>query len=379
MAHYSRILCRMCSPVLAFMLLLQAVHFPSSAQDKNYNFSKVDDWLKNNLNDLGGRAVLVIYKDGRLIYNRSENNLNKRQKTVGKMIARRQGKDADEILGDFTSTTKERIASCSKWLSAALVMTFIDDGSLKLEDTVGKFLPVMSVNGKGNITVEQCLSHRTGIKTGSIRESNDAMKDVQTMDQAIERIANLPMEGMPGQTFHYSSAGLQVAAAVIEKISGKNFETLFAERIAGPCNMRNTDFGKGKVPMPAGSGWSTAEDYAKFLSMILNEGNYNGRKVLSKNAVIEMQKNRISSNCKIRYSPAEAGKWGYGFGEWVMDDATNDQRSDAVTSPGLFGSFPWVDNKNKYAGFLMTFNLKNKGRNEKYKQLKTLIDAALNN
>jgi hypothetical protein len=57
-----------------------------------------------------------------------------------------------------------------------------------------------------------------------------------------------------------------------------------------------------------------------------------------------------------------------------MPDA---QRSDAVTSPGLFGSFPWVDNKKQYAGFLMTFNIKNKGRNERYKELKRTVDDTL--
>ena len=52
-------------------------------------------------------------------------------------------------------------------------------------------------------------------------------------------------------------------------------------------------------------------------------------------------------------------------------------RSNAVTSPGLFGSFPWIDNEKKYAGFLFVFNINNKGRNEKYRELKQLADAAV--
>jgi CubicO group peptidase (beta-lactamase class C family) len=333
--------------------------------------------VKDNINELGGRAVMLIYKEGRLIYSKSENDMNRRQKAVGKFIARRQGKDAEEALQDFTTTTKERIASCSKWLSAALVMTFIDDGSLKLVDTVGKYLPVMTANGKGNITIWQCLSHLTGIKAGTIRETNEAMKNIQSMDEAIAMIAKQPMEGLPGKTFHYSSAGLQIAAAVIEKISGKDFETLFAERIARPCGMTNTDFGHGKVPMPAGSGWSTAEDYINFLSMILHEGAFNGKQVLSRASIIEMQKNRVSKDAVIAYSPAEAGNWGYGLGEWVMDDAVGDKRSAGVTSPGLFGSFPWIDRTLNYAGFLFTFNINSKGRNERYKNLKKMVDEAI--
>jgi hypothetical protein len=48
-----------------------------------------------------------------------------------------------------------------------------------------------------------------------------------------------------------------------------------------------------------------------------------------------------------------------------------------ITSPGLFGSFPWVDNEKKYCGFLMTFYLKNQGRNERYKTLKSLVDESI--
>jgi hypothetical protein len=85
----------------------------------------------------------------------------------------------------------------------------------------------------------------------------------------------------------------------------------------------------------------------------------------------------VGHGVTVAYSPAEAGKWGYGFGEWVMDDATGEKRSDGVTSPGLFGSFPWVNNQLKYAGFLFTFNLNSRGRNERYLELKKIIDEAV--
>jgi CubicO group peptidase (beta-lactamase class C family) len=380
MSYKTVVCCRKCSLLVGFLLLLQAGF-------SQYNFSKLDAWLANNVNELGGRAVFVIYKDGKIVYSHAENELSARQKRVGKFIAKRQGKDADATLKDFDNASRQRIASSSKWLSAALVMTFADEGALQLEDTIGKFLPVMSAHGKGHITIWQCLSHLTGIASGSLKESLNGFKDIKTMEEAVEKIAALPMEGEPGKTFHYSNTGLQLAAAVIEKISGKNFETLFAERIAGPCNMLHSDFGKGPVALPAGGAWSTANDYINFLQMILQEGHFNGKKVLSKNAVIAMQQNRIAADTKILSSPAEAGNWGYGFGEWVMDNPPllpaaaggmpASQRSDAVTSPGLFGSFPWVNNQKQYAGFLMTFNLNSKGRHERYKALKQLVDEAL--
>ena len=339
-----------------------------------YNFAPLDRWLKDNNEYLGGRAVLLLYKDGKLVYNKSHNNLNWRQRTARKYIARRQGKNVREELRDFNEHTQQPIASCSKWLSAALVMTFVDEGKLKLEDTVGAYLPVMATNGKGHITIAQCLAHLTGIKQTGLGEGDEGGKDLRnfskysSMDESVAAIAKMPMEGEPGKTFHYGNAGLQIAAAVMEKVSGKRFEVLFQERIAKPCDMRNTTFGKG-VPLAAGGARGTAMDYMQFLQMILNKGVYNGKRVLSEKGVSLMQKNYIA-DARVVYSPAAGMGWGYGFGEWVMS-------ASAVSSPGLFGSFPWVDNKNGYCGMLFSVNLRNKERKGLYKSLLKVVETCL--
>lgn len=340
------------------------------------SFKPVEDWVKNNLKELGGRAVLMVYQDGKMIYSESFNKLGIRQKMGAKMIARKTGKDAKTIMADYNENSRIGLASCSKWLSAALVMTFVDEGKLKLTDTLGKYLPAMTANGKGNITIEQCLSHTTGIKSNGVKENKELLHNVSSMDEAVKHIAVQPMEALPGEAFAYSSVGLQLAAAVIEKISGKNFETLFAERIAKPCDMANTDFGHKKVPLPAGGAQGTASDYMNFLQMILNKGVYNGRRLLSENSIRLMQENHIAGK-KILHSPAQANNWGYGLGEWTMEDASFTRQPDAVSSPGMFGSFPWVDNKKGYAAVLFSTNLKFKERHERYRALKALVDKAV--
>jgi CubicO group peptidase (beta-lactamase class C family) len=350
-------------------VILFALH--SNAQD----FLKVDTWLKDHTSEMGGRTYLMILKDGKIIYSNGVNEMSRRQKVVAHMAARRTGKDPNTE--DFTATTKQPIASCSKWFSAALVMTFIDEGKLKLSDTVGKFLPVLSANGKGNITISECLSHTTGIKAADLRESIKEMKDISSMDDAIAKIASLPMEGEHGKVFRYSNAGLQIAGAVIEKISGKSFETLFAERIANPLQMKHTDFGKGKVALPAGGAHSTPEDYMHFLQMILDKGKYKGKTILSQNSIVMMQINRITPNVRVAYTPAEAGEAGYGFGEWVPKSSDGNAPAKFVSSPGLFGSFPLIENEKKYAVFLMCYYLRNEGRKENHKELQALVDEAL--
>jgi CubicO group peptidase (beta-lactamase class C family) len=355
--------------LLAFLLVVSCSTC-TNAQD----FSKLDGWLKENAGEMGGRAVLVIAdKNGKIIYSHAANQLNMRQKIAARFMARRAGKDAN--LDDFTPATRQPIASCSKWLSAALVMRFVDDGVLQLTDSVGKFLPALSKHGKGRITIGQCLSHTTGIKAAALKESLEEMRNIGSMDEAIEKIAGLPMEGEPGKVFHYSNTGLQIAAAVIEKISGKDFETLFAERIAQPLDMKNTDFGKGKVALPAGGALSTPLDYMNFLRMILDKGIFKGKRILSVKSIADMQVNRITPDVRVVYSPAEAGDAGYGYGEWVMQTSSITNLSRTVSSPGLFGSFPWVDNEKKYSGFLMTYYIRPEGRGERYRELKELVDA----
>ena len=71
--------CRIGSLFISFLLLLQIGY-------SQYNFNKVDNWLTTNLNELGGRAVLVIYKDGKLVYSKAENELSDRQKRIAKFI-----------------------------------------------------------------------------------------------------------------------------------------------------------------------------------------------------------------------------------------------------------------------------------------------------
>ncbi|MCF3107743.1 beta-lactamase family protein [Niabella sp. CC-SYL272] len=330
---------------------------------------KIDAWLAAKAPDMGGRLYLLVYKDGNIIYSKGVNKMSDRQKRIENLLAKRRGNQLNG--NDFTTGSKIPIASCSKWLSAALVMTFVDEGKLQLSDTVGKYLPVMTQSGKGHITISQCLSHLTGIKTQSLKEDLAAMRQLNSMEEAIARIATLPMEGAPGKTFHYSNAGLQIAGAVIEKISGKDFETLFTERIAGPLEMKNTDFGNKKTPLPAGGAFSTAGDYMHFLEMLLNKGLYKGNRILSEKSIAEMQANRISKEVSITYSPAGGGKLGYGFGEWVGSDG------NYISSPGLFGSYPWIDNQKKYCAILFSYNINAKERHENYMNIRKLIEEEI--
>jgi CubicO group peptidase (beta-lactamase class C family) len=349
---------------IVILLLILAGSNITKAQQP---FGKVDQWLTEQVSAMGGRLMLAMYKDGKVVYKHAVNNMGIKDRMLIRLIAQKQGKPAN--LSNYTSATRQPIASCSKWLSAALVMTFIDEGKLRLTDTLGQFFPLFSRNNKGSITIGECLSHVTGIRSPDLREDLAEMKQVNSMEEEIAKIAAYPMEGQPGKVFRYSNTGLQIAGAVIEKISGKRFETLFAERIATQLEMKHTDFGKGKLALPAGGAVSTVDDYMNFLIMILNKGEFKGKRILSESSVVQMQINRISADVKIAYTPAEAAGLGYGYGEWTI--------GNVLSSPGLFGAFPWIDKEKKYCGFLMAFYLKSDGRQAKYTQLRKLVDEEI--
>ena len=58
---------------------------------------------------------------------------------IGKFIEKKQGREADEMLQDYSGTERASIASCIKWLSAALVKNFVDEGKLNIEHSIGTF------------------------------------------------------------------------------------------------------------------------------------------------------------------------------------------------------------------------------------------------
>jgi CubicO group peptidase (beta-lactamase class C family) len=363
------------------MLLFQSAR----SQDK---FEKANAWVSQNLVELGGRAVLVVLKDSQVVYNKSFNDMSKRQAAAAKMKARLKDMDEEAFMQDFTPDTRERIASAGQWLMAALAMTFVDQNKFRLSDTVGKFLPILSKNGKGHIKIWHCLTHTTGIKEGGLRETISSLQKTQSTNEYLELISTYPTEGEPGKIFRFGNAGYQILTAIMEKIGEKDLETIFKERIADPLEMQQTDFGKKAFSLVAVSGFSSPNDYVKFLQMILNDGVYKGKRIISKALINEMQKNRVGKDCVMANNPDEAGRWGYGFGVWLMDqplaiasrkDAIPESpRSQQVCSPSLSGSFPWINYQKKYAAILFVMNSNRDSRFQLYEQLKELVDAAIN-
>ena len=245
------------------------------------------------------------------------------------------------------------VASASKWMAAALVMSVVDEGKLSLDEPIGTRLPEFTGEA-GTITLRQILSFTSG--QGSLRGLVDVRQDPRiSLAESAREIAAIPLQDRPGAVFKYGSPALQVAGALVEQASGKTWSRLFDERIAQPLGMIHTKWTSPAWPnVPSseihnpnlqGGVVTTAEDYSKFLTMLAMNGIFQGRQVLSAKAVAAMETAQTVGVPKKLRPPGVADvQLEYGLGNWCASvDAGAQCR--LVASPGAFGTYPWIDRK----------------------------------
>jgi len=328
------------------LLLIFSFQFTSA----QYDFSRLDQVLVSKKRALGGDICMIVYKDDRIVYERN--------------------------IGDYDKNTIKPIASCSKWFTAAMVMTFVEEGKFSLNDYVGKYLPEFTKDGKEFIKIRHCLSHTTGIESEPVNlHSLMAHRKFKSLADEVNTFAQKPMAGEPGKVFSYGTIGLNIAGRIMEVVSTKDFETIFQERIARPLGMTNSTFNNGKAVNPSGGAASTASDYMKFLMMILHKGEFHGKQILSPKSVEMMQVSQ-TAGIKTLYVPDGGEGFEYAFGEWVQAKDKNGN-SLVVSSSGLFGTYPLVDKVRNYAAIVFVKNLKIRNRKETYSAIEESIDQSL--
>ena len=144
-------------------------------------------------------------------------------------------------MGVFNSKTQAPIASCSKWLTAALVMQFVDEGKLSLDDKVAKYIPEFDKYFKSYITIRQCLCHMTGIA-----DDKNFLKRIlerrkfSSLEEEVNSFAAREIRANAGTDFWYGNVGLNIAGRVLEIISKKKFEVLIKTKLFTPLGMTKT-------------------------------------------------------------------------------------------------------------------------------------------
>ncbi|MGE5191309.1 MAG: serine hydrolase domain-containing protein [Deltaproteobacteria bacterium] len=273
------------------------------------------------------------------------------------------------------------IASQSKPITAAALMILVDEGNVRLDDPVEKYLPEfqgqMFVAEKDDehrllrkprhpITVRNVLSHTSGLPFKSGIEV--PALDLWPLSVRVRTYAMTPLDFEPDAKYQYSNAGINTAARIIEVVTGTPFETFLDERFFRPLGMTDTTFWpneeqvariarsykpgpekKGleainidqltypltdraqRFPMPAGGLFSTAADISRFYRMLLNGGELDGRRYLSESAVKELTRRQTPPDFKDSYGLGFAsGGTTFGHGGAYSTNTTADTRQGLI-------------------------------------------------
>jgi CubicO group peptidase (beta-lactamase class C family) len=203
-------------------------------------------------------------------------------------------------------------------------------------------------------------------------------KKINSLEEEVNSFAAKDIQANPGEEFRYSNIGLNIAGRILEIISKRKFDVLARQRLFVPLLMRKTTFSTldGSAVNPSGGAQSTADDYMHFLIMLMNKGAYQGKKILSEEAVNQLLQVATKPG-QIKYAPKAAQGFNYASGSWVIEE--KDGKATSVASPGLFGTWPMIDYCHGYAYLFFVKNLLGEERADAQMEIKRVIDEHFNN
>lgn len=320
-----------------------------------------------------------------------------------------------------------RLASMTKGLTAVAILQLNERGLLNLNDKVSMYIPEFknpellvavlpdstytSTPAIGEITIQQLLTHTSGIGYGFQEDRYNALviknkvsegfcEDDRTSLENTKKIAKLPLLSNPGEKYIYSMS-YDVLGTLIEVISGLRYDTYITKHILSPLEMNDSYFiipssernRLGEVYEPTSNSQnlkltsyhdinypiiedqqffsggadlsSTAEDYTKFMHMLIHKGMYKNNKILG-----EKQVKRMLS----KQTNFDDGDSDQGFAAWVTNKKgakNSPMRIGAYGFGGFFDTYSWTDPKKNFTAtlFLQMYPTNAHGIHEKYQQV----------
>jgi CubicO group peptidase (beta-lactamase class C family) len=295
----------------------------------------------------------------------------------------------------MTDQTIFRLFSMTKAITAVVSMMLVEDGTIKLDDPVSKYIPSFAnvkvgVEKKAEdgtktlelvppnrpMTVLDLMRHTSGVTYGfygdSLVRKAYAASNLYAGDfdlaEFAERIAKLPLHNQPGSLWQYGHS-TDILARVMEVASGKSLFAIEKERLLDPLGMKDTgffvtdpekqklmaqpipndsDFRVGRINDPtivkkwesaSGGMVSTMADYARFVQMLLDGGKFGGRTYLSPKTFELMTTDQIGKGSGVArdyyYFPGDG--FGFGLGLAVRTDPGNAK----PPPPGDLGELKW--------------------------------------
>jgi serine-type D-Ala-D-Ala carboxypeptidase len=257
----------------------------------------------------------------------------------------------DRTIYDLASLTKV-VATTSA------LMILYDEGKIRLDDPVSKYVPGFSGGQKDQVTVRMLLEHRSGLPAG-----RDLWRIAHTPAEARQTVIETPLVCAPNQCYEYSDLGADMLGFVVEAAAGEPLDQFARERVFEPLGMQNTFFrpadslrsrvaptevapprgyplqgevhdenayALGGVAGHAGL-FSTAADLSVFAQMMLNGGEYNGRRLIADSTVALFTTRAAGTRALGWDTCGGSGSCGEYLGE------------DAYGHTGFTGTSLWID------------------------------------
>lgn len=142
------------------------------------------------------------------------------------------------------------ICSISKNILAAVLLQLVDEGKLKLDDDVTKYVPEAPVHGR-HVTVRQLLNHTSGIYSfTSLPEAENNERLDLTHDQVLSLIRDQPFDFEPGTSWRYDNSGSYLAGIVVERITRQEYGVYVREHVFKPLGMSSASMCDARMVVP---------------------------------------------------------------------------------------------------------------------------------
>jgi len=336
-----------------YLRILTIVAFGVISSISSYgqiDFTPLTHEFNNHKSEIGTHFACLLQKNGKTLF--------------------RKGAD-DFDIADVTS-----VGSFSQWLTAALVMTLVDQEKISLDDKVSRYLPIYETYGKKFITIRQCLSHQTGIEyPKSVGKLFEKAKYASLEEEVNAFASKHEILYNPGTAFNYNNIGIDIAARIAEIVTQKSFDVLITERILKPLGMRNTSFSAKDKVNPSFSAYSTANEMNNFLSMLLNKGVFNSKKILSEKSIAEMETLQMDKSF-MKNAPSPMQGFTYGLGEWILSKDIDD-KSTILGYSNMYGSWMFFDRCKGYTFVLLSKTPQTESKKLMYDDLKKALDEIM--
>ncbi len=329
-----------------------------------------------------------------------------------------------------------RLKSMTKPIVSVGIMMLVEEGRILLSDPASDYFPELKdqkvgigkKNADGSTAIEEGAASRQMTIQDLLRQTSgypgyftkppvkqkylDSRVDSdpnQTLAEYVSRVAKLPLAYQPGTTWDYS-AGTNILGAIIERVSGQTIDAFLSEKILRPLGMKDTGFwvdtaeqGRIAEPLAVDPGTklpaqaldvrhpprflcadacmvSTASDYYRFAQMLLNGGQLDGVRILSRKSVEYMTADQLGSG--INQGPFYMPGPGYGFGlgfqvRTALGEAAAPGSVGDYSWFGADGTFFFVDPKERLFGIYMMARLNPFAGPKFWRQFRTGVYSAI--